>query len=81
MSVAGYTAGYLGRHSCSGCNLGILYGFTTWSVALLLTAIVTSHVGNYVSSYSNHISHSVTIIPNNGHSSNKMVILETETKR
>jgi hypothetical protein len=52
MFVAGYSSGYLGRLSCPRRNLGVLYGFTTWTVALLLSAAVMAHVSNYVSAYS-----------------------------
>lgn len=62
MFVAGMVAGYLGRSQCAKRNLGILYGFTTWCLALLLTAILASYVGRYVSSYSNFISNPSTII-------------------
>ena len=48
MVVAGYTAGYLGRTYCPKRNLGVLYGFTTWGVALILTAAVASHINHYV---------------------------------
>jgi hypothetical protein len=52
MVAAGYAAGYLGRLYCPGRNLGILYGFTTWSVALLLAAAVAAQVNNYATTYS-----------------------------
>jgi hypothetical protein len=47
MATAGYTAGYLGRFYCPQRNLGILYGFTTWSVALVLSAALMGTVSNY----------------------------------
>lgn len=47
MATAGYAAGYLGRHYCPQRNLGILYGFTTWSVALVLSAALMGTVSNY----------------------------------
>lgn len=52
MLVAGYAAGYLGRLYSPRRNLGILYGFATWCVALILSAIVSSHVSHYVAGYS-----------------------------
>ena len=64
MLAAGYAAGYLGRHYCPQRNLGILYGFTTWTVALLLSAIVATQVSAYVTSYANTISNSVFVVPN-----------------
>lgn len=53
MYLAGFTAGYLGRGYCGGRNLGILYGFTTWSFALVLTVIFASHIGRYVTAFAN----------------------------
>lgn len=62
MFVAGYAAGYLGRSWCPQRNLGILYGFTTWTVALLLSALLMGHVGKYVASYTDNLSTSVVIV-------------------
>ena len=62
--AAGYAAGYLGRLCCPQRNLGIVYGFTTWSVALLLCSIVASQMSNYITSYSNAISHSIFVVSN-----------------
>ncbi|SRR5579883_188694 len=57
MFVAGYTAGYLGKPYCAPRNLGVMYGFTAWCVALLLGVIFSTHMGHYVSAYSNFITH------------------------
>lgn len=65
MVTAGFAAGYLGRGCCTRRHLGIVYGFTTWTIALLISAVVTAHVGNYVSSYSSNISRSVFVVQNN----------------
>lgn len=51
MMAAGYAAGYLGRFYSPQRNLGIVYGFTTWSVALILSSLVLTHIGNYASWY------------------------------
>lgn len=61
MLTAGYAAGYLGRFYCPHRNLGILYGFTTWAVALILGAVVASHMGEYASNYSAELSQSAPI--------------------
>jgi hypothetical protein len=61
MLAAGYTAGYLGRYRCPQRNLGIVYGFTTWTVALILSAVIGAHISSYVTSYSNAITHSVFV--------------------
>lgn len=62
MFLAGMVAGYLGRPYCFRRNLGILYGFTTWCLALILTALLTSYVGRYVVSYSNFIANPTVIV-------------------
>lgn len=46
MVVAGYAAGYLGRPYSPLKNLGILYGFATWTMALLLGAVLLGTVGD-----------------------------------
>lgn len=66
MVTAGYAAGYLGRLCSPHRNLGILYGFTTWSVSLLLGAAVWGHVGQYTSSFSHAVVGSTIVIENVG---------------
>ena len=61
MLAAGYAAGYLGRLHCPQRNLGIVYGFTTWSVALIFSAVIGAQISAYITSYSNAISHSVFV--------------------
>lgn len=56
MVTAGYAAGYLGRLYCPQRNLGIIYGFTTWTVALILSTIVAAHFTHHVAAYTNAIS-------------------------
>lgn len=65
MYVAGFTAGYLGQSHCVKRNLGVLYGFTTWCLALVLTVLLASHMVNYVSSYSNFITSPTTVVVSN----------------
>ncbi len=62
MFVAGTAAGYLGRSYCVKRNLGVLYGFTTWCLALILTTLLTSNMGHYVSSYSAFITNPTAVI-------------------
>lgn len=62
MFVAGYTAGYLGRPFCTQHNLGVLYGFTTWCLMLILTILLTSHIGRYVAAYSSALARPSTVI-------------------
>jgi len=75
MVAAGYAAGYLGRFLCPQRNLGILYGFTTWTVAILLSAAVSAYVSSYVTTYTNTISHSSLVVPgDNSHSPASLII-------
>lgn len=62
MVAAGYAAGYLGRYYSPQRNLGIVYGFATWSVALVLSAVIGAHVSSYVTSYTNTISRSTMVM-------------------
>lgn len=55
MFTAGCVAGYLGRPYCLRRNLGVMYGFVTWCVALFLTVVFTTHMGRYITSYSNYV--------------------------
>ncbi len=56
MFVAGYASGYLGRLCCPQRNLGILYGFTTWTLAIILSALLMGYVGDYLSTYNTNMS-------------------------
>jgi hypothetical protein len=55
MGVAGYAAGYLGRLYVPRRNLGIIYGFATWSLALILSSFLAAHLSDYVMTYSEGI--------------------------
>jgi len=61
MMTAGFAAGFLGRNYCPTRNLGILYGFTTWTMALLLSAVITVHIGNYVTAYTSRLSNAMVV--------------------
>lgn len=61
MLVSGYAAGYLGRMHCPKRNHGIVYGFTTWSLALLLSAVVAAPLGHYVGAYEHTIAGPVVL--------------------
>ncbi len=60
--VAGYIAGYLGRLHCPEHNLGVIYGFTTWTVALLLSGLITAHISHSLTDYSTTISNSLPTV-------------------
>jgi hypothetical protein len=49
MFVSGMVAGALGRHRCPQCNLGALYGFSAWVVALIFIVLLAAPAAKYVS--------------------------------
>lgn len=53
MLIAGYAAGYLGRLHCPQRTrgVGVIYGFLTWTVALILSAMITAHLSSAVTQY------------------------------
>ncbi|MCE0724456.1 MULTISPECIES: hypothetical protein [Legionella] len=61
--AAGYVAGYLGRLYCPARNLGIIYGFTTWVLALILGAALIGLLSQYVVTYTNSVSRTVVAVP------------------
>lgn len=81
MLAAGYAAGYLGRSYCPRRNLGILYGFTTWCLALLLSALLAAHSNSYLVNYTANISnaHIVTAEGNNANQTPNVAIKNSNT--
>ncbi|KTC89840.1 hypothetical protein OQJ15_02325 [Fluoribacter dumoffii] len=55
MGVAGFVAGYLGRFYHCYCHGGVLYGFITWSLALMLSALLIMPLTHYVSFYQENL--------------------------
>ena len=55
MGTAGFVAGYLGRFHHCYCHGGVIYGFVTWSVALVLSAALVVLLNNYMSFYTNSL--------------------------
>lgn len=49
MFPAGYVAGFLGRANCLRRKSGELYGLAAWGLALILTMLLASSVGQFVS--------------------------------
>ena len=47
MGAAGYVAGYLGRFHYGHNHGGVIYGFVTWGVALLLSALFYLPLSHY----------------------------------
>ncbi len=62
MFTAGYAAGYLGRPYCLKHNLGIMYGFAAWALALILTVLLTGSMSRYVAAYSTFITNPATMM-------------------
>lgn len=59
MGLAGFVAGYLGRfHSCH-CHHGVIYGFVTWSMMLILSAVFVLPFTHYISAYTRQLSPTV----------------------
>lgn len=64
MFLTGWVAAYLGRPFCVKRNLGVLYGFTAWCLALLIMVLTFMPVSRYVSVYTNFLSNpaSLTVV-------------------
>jgi hypothetical protein len=62
MFFAGFTAGHLGRLYVPKRNMSMAYGFTTWSVSIILSALLTTHVGGYVNAYSNNVTRQGVVV-------------------
>lgn len=62
MYCAGLTSGYLGRLYVPKRNMGAIYGFTTWSASLILTVLLTAHVGSYIDSYSTTVTRNSVVV-------------------
>ncbi|MDR3441933.1 MAG: hypothetical protein P4L65_02835 [Legionella sp.] len=60
MGTAGLVAGYLGRFNHNHCHGGAIYGFITWTLALVLSAILIIPFVNYSSHYEKNLSPTVT---------------------
>lgn len=60
MAAAGFVAGYLGRFYHCYCHGGVIYGFITWSLALMLSAILIMPMTHYVSFYEENLDPNLT---------------------
>lgn len=56
MFAAGWVSGYLGQRHCTKKNMGCIYGFLTWCIALIVSIFLMSHAVQYVAFYSHFIS-------------------------
>lgn len=61
MVAAGFVAGYLGKFYHCYCHGGIIYGFLTWSMGLVLSAVLIFPFTHYASAYTRALSPSVEI--------------------
>jgi hypothetical protein len=61
MIAAGYVTGYLGKFYHCYCHGGIIYGFLTWSMALVLSAVMLFPFTHYASAYTRALSPSVEV--------------------
>jgi hypothetical protein len=57
MYTSGFVAGYLSGQSCCPKNLGVIYGFASWCVSLILMVLLASAIGTYVAAYSEFVEH------------------------
>lgn len=51
MGIAGFVSGCLGRFCCYHSSEAVIYGFLTWSLALLLSALLMLPLTKYASNY------------------------------
>jgi hypothetical protein len=58
MYAAGLVTGYLSRPFCDRRHLATTYGFTTWSVMLVVSVFLSSHMGKFVDVSSNMLTNS-----------------------
>lgn len=78
--IGGWVAGRLGAFSGLPRRFGVLYGFTTWSLALILTLAITPYINTYLPSNMHVVSNSSGEIAHTVPSSagNTKVIVNTE---
>lgn len=62
MFISGWITGYLARPYCTIRNLGSLYGFSAWSVALILMIMLAVPVNHFITSYFSILGNQDTLI-------------------
>ncbi len=55
MATAGFVAGYLGRFHHCYCHGGVVYGFVTWCLALIFSALLVVPAIHYVGFYADNV--------------------------
>lgn len=86
MFFAGWISGYLGRAHCINRHFGTLYGLTTWCLALMMSAILVTYLGDFVNKQHNafiNANETVLKMTSNVASSSKTsdkIMTKTDTK-
>lgn len=74
MLTAGFVAGYLGRCHYYHTSGGIIYGFITWSLCLVMSVLLAGALMQYISTYTHGVKNSIENTPKvqltNKHSAN-----------
>lgn len=65
MFMAGFSAGYLAKPLCWKPNMGALYGFVAWCLALIIMAMFSMQIGRYVAAYTNFVNKPAVIVSYN----------------
>jgi hypothetical protein len=62
MFIGGWVSGYLGKEQCSNKKFGILYGFITWCITLILSIFITAHVGQFITIQQSALAHNELMV-------------------
>lgn len=84
MAVAGFVAGYLMRCHYNQYHEGVIYGFLTWSLALLLSAVFVMPLSHYTGAYTKALAPTVTINESSNSidvSTNKVIAPDTQAEK
>lgn len=63
MGLAGWIAGFLGKPSCSSHNMGCIYGFAAWCLALIVLILISSSVGPFIAASVAHLTNTPSVNP------------------
>lgn len=61
MATAGFVAGYLGHHHYHHTHGGVIYGFITWSLVLILSVLIAGPLMQYADNYNDALSKPVSV--------------------
>lgn len=81
MFVTGWVAGFLGQPYCGEKNLGVLNGFTAWSLSLVLVVLLATSFGHFVTNYAAAISHVSNPTTNVNMTTDKAAPMVSEQKK